>query len=101
MILTGQGLQPADLNTRTAAAPKDLTPGSASRDGIGWTARPKSETHSKKKFGQASVEEMRKDMMVVARTTVMENDKVQPAENERFGNLRGTWKGGRECTDTC
>ncbi len=44
-------------------------------------------------FGQASVEEMRKDMMVVARTTAMENDKVQPAENELFGNLRGTWKG--------
>jgi hypothetical protein len=64
-------------------------------------ARPKSETHSKKKFGQASVEEMRKDMMVVACTMAMENDKVQPADNELFGNLRGTWKGCRECMDTC
>jgi hypothetical protein len=56
---------PADLDMRTGAAPKDLTVGSDYQNGMGWMGRPEQEWPCQRTYGWAK-EEMRKDMVAVA-----------------------------------
>jgi hypothetical protein len=53
----------------------DVIPGSYYMEGMGWMKRPESEWPCLRSFGQAPAEEMQKDMVVMARHTIIARDK--------------------------